>query len=211
MKKRMLLLVLLFVISILFSETLLIYKTDGTILQFEEENIFNLTFDDIVNESIQINKTNATMDEIEIALIEDIEFTETPTERMLINKTDGTTYEIETVFIAYISFGEITSIDDASELISTIPIRYLRNFPNPFNPETTISFELNESGFTKIEIFNIKGEIINTILEQALSVGSHNIEWNGIDSSGNNSSSGVYFYKISVNGKQKTNKMLLLK
>jgi len=98
-----------------------------------------------------------------------------------------------------------------TELISPIPIHFIKNSPNPFNPHTSISFELDEQGYTKIEIFNSKGEIIKTLIKSTLSVGSHNFEWDGIDDTGNNSPSGVYFYMINLNKSQHINKMLLLK
>jgi hypothetical protein len=205
------LLILFSVISILSSETLLINKTDGTNLQFEVEEIIDMTFNDVFNESIQIHKTDASTDEIEIALIENIEFTQTPVEIMFIYKIDGTIYEIETALIENISFNITTSIDNTFELSSAISIGFLNNSPNPFNPSTTISFELNEPGFTKIEIFNIKGEKIETVLEATLTIGLHEVNWCGIDNTNKISSSGIYFYKISVNGKQKFSKMLLLK
>ncbi|MEA2027449.1 MAG: hypothetical protein U9N49_00535, partial [Campylobacterota bacterium] len=94
-----------------------------------------------------IHRTDGNLDEIGIAQIENIEFTDIPTETMLIHKTDGTTYEIETILISNITFNEVSSIEDTAELISSIPIRFLKNHPNPFNPSTTISFELNEAGF----------------------------------------------------------------
>ena len=205
------LLLILLCVSFLFSEMLVIHKTDGTELQFEVEDIIDMTFDDVVNEAIQIHKADATTDEIALALIVNIEFAEAPLETMLIHKTDGTTYEIGTALIIDISFSGITSIEDASELISEIPIRFLENFPNPFNPNTTISFELKESGLTKIEIYNVKGEKIKTLLNKTLPTGSHEVEWKGLNEKGKTIPSGVYFYKLSVNGKQKTNKMLLLK
>ena len=211
MKSIILTLLLLLNFSFIFCETVVIHKTDGVYLQFEVVEIIDITFDDVVNEAMQIHKIDATTDEIAIALIDNIEFTETPTGTMLINKTDGTTYEIEIAQIINISFNEITSIEETTELINTIPIRFLENFPNPFNPNTMICFELNEPGFTKIEIYNIRGEKINTILKTVLQTGLHNFEWKGTDEAGYNSSSGVYFYKISVNGQHKTNKMLLLK
>jgi len=209
--KTKILLILFSVISILFSETLFIHKTDGTNLNFDVEDIIDITFNDVFNESIQIHKTDGSVDEIDIALIENIEFSQIPVEMMFIHKIDSTIYEIETALIDTISFNISTSIEDVFEFSSASSIGFLNNSPNPFNPCTTISFELNEPGFTIIEIFNIKGEKIKTVLEATLSIGSHRVNWNGIDNTGKISSSGIYFYKISVNGKQKFNKMLLLK
>jgi len=208
LKTKMLLLLLLCVLSALRSETLFIYKTDGTYLQFDTQEIADLTFDDVADEVIQIHKIDATTIEIAISLIDNIEF---PTGMMLINKSDGTTEPIETSSIVNISFLENSSIDETSELINTFSINALENYPNPFNPETTISFSLNESGLTKIEIYNIKGEKVEKLLASKLSAGSHQIKWKGIDKQSKTLPSGIYFYKISLNGIHKINKMLLLK
>ena len=119
---------------------------------------------------------------------------------------------IETSLIDTILFCFPNSNDDFSVIKSVIPISFLKNSPNPFNPNTNISFELKEPGQTVIEIYNIKGERIKTLQKSIfLEKGLHNIFWNGIDDSGKFTSSGYYFYKISINGKQRLKKMLLLK
>ncbi len=96
-------------------------------------------------------------------------------------------------------------------MIVSHPISSLKNFPNPFNPNTKISFELNEPGYVTIEIFNLRGAKIITLLEETLSVGTHHANWNGNNETEDQSSSSLYFYKISVNGQHKISKMLLLK
>jgi len=152
MKTKMLLFILLSAIIGLFSEILVIHKTDGSSIQFPTNNIIDLTFEAEESEVIQIHKTDETTDVIEIALVENIEFTELEPVTMLINRIDGIIYEIETDLIADITFGGFSSLEDASELINSIPIRLLKNIPNPFNPNTSICFELYEAGFTKISL-----------------------------------------------------------
>ncbi len=89
----------------------------------------------------------------------------------------------------------------------------LSNHPNPFNPSTTISFSVAQnSDFVNLEIFNIKGQKIKTLVHNEFTKGSHSIIWNGDDESGNNVSSGVYLYKLKVNGKMEAvRKCILLK
>ncbi len=88
----------------------------------------------------------------------------------------------------------------------------LRNYPNPFNPETKIVFDLPESGEVKLEIYNIKGQKVKTLLDCYMSPGRSEMLWNSKDDNGKRVSSGVYFYKLNVNGEtKKTKKMLLLK
>ncbi|NQT64795.1 MAG: T9SS type A sorting domain-containing protein [FCB group bacterium] len=93
------------------------------------------------------------------------------------------------------------------------PVSNLSNYPNPFNPETTISFEttnLHENA--RIEIYNLKGQLIKTLVNSSLSAGEHSYIWNGIDNDGKSVTSGVYFYILSLDGKiAKVRKCLLLK
>jgi len=88
----------------------------------------------------------------------------------------------------------------------------LNNYPNPFNPETTIVFNLPEESQVKLYIYNIKGQKIRILLNDQITAGEHSIVWNGEDDSGKKASSGVYLYKFNVNGKtEAVKKCLLLK
>jgi hypothetical protein len=86
------------------------------------------------------------------------------------------------------------------------------NYPNPFNPETNIAFSISEASQVTIEIYNLRGEKVKTLVHEVLPAGEHSIIWNGRDSNGDRVSSGIYFYKLSVNGKtEAVKKCLLLK
>ena len=86
------------------------------------------------------------------------------------------------------------------------------NHPNPFNPSTTISFSIADQSNIEVSIYSIKGQKINTLVKDSFGTGVHTTVWNGNDDSGEPVSSGVYFYKLNVNGKtEATKKMLLLK
>lgn len=85
------------------------------------------------------------------------------------------------------------------------------NYPNPFNPETTISFDLAEQSNVIIEVFNIKGQKVKTLVRDSYTPGHHSVVWNGTDNNGVSVSSGVYFYKMSTPNHFSTQKMLLLK
>jgi len=88
----------------------------------------------------------------------------------------------------------------------------LHNFPNPFNPETTIFFNLSEVGKVELEIFNIRGQKVKQLVSNQLPAGQHSIVWDGIDDDGKHVSSGVYLYKLNVNNKTEAiRKCLLLK
>jgi len=89
----------------------------------------------------------------------------------------------------------------------------LRNSPNPFNPSTTISFEISneQNEQIQIEIYNTKGQVVDTI-PVILSGVEGSVIWNGDNKNGNSVSSGVYFYKLTADGKTlATKKMIMLK
>jgi len=87
----------------------------------------------------------------------------------------------------------------------------LGNYPNPFNPTTQIGFSLPVNGFVAINIYNILGQKVKTLINENVAAGKHLITWNGKDSSNNNVSSGIYFYRMTTNNYQKTSKMLIVK
>jgi hypothetical protein len=87
----------------------------------------------------------------------------------------------------------------------------LTNYPNPFNPATKITFNISEACNIELEIFNVKGQKIKTLLNEKLDKGIHNVIWNGKDDSKRSVGSGVYFYNISTPQKTFTKRMLLLK
>jgi hypothetical protein len=85
------------------------------------------------------------------------------------------------------------------------------NYPNPFNPETTISFGLHKDQDVEISVYNIKGEKVRTLVSGELEAGMHNITWYGKDDSGKKVASGVYFYKMKADKFVQTRKMILMK
>ncbi len=85
------------------------------------------------------------------------------------------------------------------------------NYPNPFNPTTTISFSIPNDSNVELSIFNIKGQKVKTLVNEMLPAGEHSIIWNGRDSNGNRVSSGMYFYKLKAGDFQKVRKMILIK
>ncbi|MCK4695997.1 MAG: T9SS type A sorting domain-containing protein, partial [Candidatus Cloacimonetes bacterium] len=85
-------------------------------------------------------------------------------------------------------------------------------YPNPFNPETTIHYQLPKESNVELKIYNIRGQKIKQLVNDVLPAGEHVIIWNGEDELGNPTSSGIYFYKLKVNGKlEAVKKCLLLK
>jgi len=89
--------------------------------------------------------------------------------------------------------------------------KLLDNYPNPFNPTTTISYDLKNDLKVKLEIFNIKGQKVITLEDEEKTVGHHNIVWNGKNSEENSVSSGIYFYKLDTENYSSVKKMVLMK
>ncbi len=85
------------------------------------------------------------------------------------------------------------------------------NFPNPFNPNTTIAFGLPKSTFVQLDIFNSVGQHIKTLVSSMRPAGIYSEDWNGCDDRGNRVGSGIYFYRLKVEGTVETRKMILLK
>jgi len=100
---------------------------------------------------------------------------------------------------------------DDDEVISASVTTLMGNYPNPFNPETTIRFALGSDGFVSIDVYNIRGQKVRTLLNGVYSGGEHRVVWNGVSDDGRNVGSGVYFYRMSAGGYVGVKKMLLLK
>ena len=86
-----------------------------------------------------------------------------------------------------------------------------QNYPNPFNPTTTINYTMPRTGEAKLSIYNVKGQLVNTLVNGVKDFGEHKVVWNGTDSKGNNVPSGIYFYRFSTGNHVETNKMMLMK
>jgi len=86
-----------------------------------------------------------------------------------------------------------------------------QNYPNPFNPSTEISFDLPKAGQVELRIFNVLGQQVRALANQAMEAGQHTITWDGRDQGGTQVSSGVYFYRLSAGAYTDTKKMMLLK
>ena len=84
------------------------------------------------------------------------------------------------------------------------------NYPNPFNPETTISYSVKEASPVRIEIYNSRGQRVRTLVNETQSAGWYNIVFNGRDDTGKPVASGVYFYRMSAGSYSSTRRMILM-
>jgi hypothetical protein len=86
-----------------------------------------------------------------------------------------------------------------------------QNYPNPFNPVTTIEYAITSRCEVTIEVFNVLGQKVRTLVSDTKAAGSYRIEWSGTDESGRSVSTGVYLYRFQAGDVLQTKKMLLLK
>jgi hypothetical protein len=87
-----------------------------------------------------------------------------------------------------------------------------QNVPNPFNPTTTIKYEVKESGLVSLRIYNVAGQLVKTLVDGQRNAGQvYEATWNGLNNNGQSVSSGVYFYKLVAKNFSQTKKMVLLK
>ena len=94
-----------------------------------------------------------------------------------------------------------------------IPDRFIvhHNYPNPFNPITTISYELPENSFVNVTIFDMLGREVKKLVNGKQDSGYHQVNWDGTHDNGKPVSSGVYLYFIRTENAIQTGKMILLK
>ena len=116
----------------------------------------------------------------------------------------------EDIFVAKLN----STLSAENEISPTINI--LSNYPNPFNPSTTISFSLTAEDAENAEliIYNLKGQKVKQLVSNSAfqqSAGQHSVIWNGKDDNGKPVSSGIYFYKLKTDNFEKTRKMISMK
>jgi hypothetical protein len=122
-------------------------------------------------------------------------------------------------FVKAVYFGEVES--DSSNVVTVtftenendIPIitELSGNYPNPFNPETSIKYSMSKDDEINISIYNIKGQLVKTLIDEHQESGHHEVIWNGKDNKNKQTSSGVYFMKMETSEYKKLQKMLLMK
>ena len=80
------------------------------------------------------------------------------------------------------------------------------NYPNPFNPQTQINFAIPNEGNVKLSVYNVKGQLVETLVDEKVDAGEHSTVWDATKYG-----SGVYFYKLTYNGKSEIKKCIMLK
>jgi hypothetical protein len=112
------------------------------------------------------------------------------------------------IFVKIFSLDDLLKINDDVVPISSNILN--KNYPNPFNPSTLIDFSIQNDSKVELSIYNIKGQKIKTLTQNEYTKGNHSIIWNGDNENDNPVNSGVYLYKLNVNGKTEAIKKCLL-
>ncbi len=86
-----------------------------------------------------------------------------------------------------------------------------QNYPNPFNPSTTIRYRLDNAGTVNLTVFNIRGQVIKTLVSRSQPIGNYEVEWDGLAQSGQPAASGLYFYELKTGDFRETKRMILLR
>ncbi len=103
------------------------------------------------------------------------------------------------------------SLNNEAEIIQPQQTQLAQNYPNPFNPETTIRYQLTKASHVSLKVYNLKGELVKTLLEGEQIGGYHQIHWNGKDKNNQSVATGIYIYRLITDKYSKSRKMILIK
>jgi flagellar hook assembly protein FlgD len=102
-------------------------------------------------------------------------------------------------------------VNDESE--NNIPDQTIlfQNYPNPFNSQTVITFQIKTAAKVKLEVYNLLGNKIQTLVDEDIGAGYYSESWDGKDENGLQVSTGIYFYRLRANNYTQTKKLLIIK
>ena len=176
-----------------------------TISNIEQSGNFEIAVWAISPWEIELPYELMAQDEIEFTVIVGLPVTfdrDIETD-MLDIETSAGNFEITLLFDSEL-------VNDADESIIPIEVSTF-NYPNPFNPETTIAFSLSQTDNVQLAIYNCKGQHVKTLLQTQKLAGDHSIVWDGKNSTEEVVNSGVYFYQLKTEDKTITKKIILMK
>jgi len=104
-----------------------------------------------------------------------------------------------------------TSVDENGSTEKIEGFSLSQNYPNPFNSSTDITFSVPQAQKVKLEVYNIIGQRVRTLVDELMSQGTHSMKWDGKDGQGNVVASGIFLYKMEVGTFKETKRMLFLK
>ena len=107
--------------------------------------------------------------------------------------------------------GEIIGPVAKPVYVVEVPNTGLGNFPNPFNPSTTIHYTLDEASPVRLVIYNLKGQQVEVLVDEFQTAGAYRVEWNGRDGFGRRPAAGLYFFRLQTPAHTTVHKMILAK
>lgn len=199
-------------------------STYFTCIPVSEDKPSDLVQDKFLGVAYQLGpaKRNFRKDLTIVFKLDDYNLTEEEKNKLCVYKQEGDDWmrvesymkiEDNTVSAKVKELGVYRLGSGEAEPQASLPKRYalFQNFPNPFNPHTVIKYDLPNPGQVKLTIYNVLGQKVITLVDQYQDPDHKAISWDGKDNRQKEVSSGVYFYRIEVNGYAETKKMILIK
>jgi len=106
---------------------------------------------------------------------------------------------------------QMTSVDTGKDIALPTGFRLSQNYPNPFNPGTTVEYSVPSRSHVRIDVYNVLGRRVRTLVNEVRPVGIYVVQWDGTDTSGKPVASGVYLYRLKTDDHVEAKKMLLVK
>ncbi len=130
-----------------------------------------------------------------------------------LNNYTDTSYTVLSSSWIEVTFSTVTEVEPFNSQIAGKPkaFRLLQNYPNPFNPITVIAYELPKVGHVTLEVINVIGQKVKTLVDKHQGIGSYSINWNSTNYNGDSVANGIYFYRIKAGDFIMTKKMLLIR
>ncbi len=129
-----------------------------------------------------------------------------------LNPYQATSHGYQDAFVTELYFDGANDVSDEMTPISLPEKPALdQNYPNPFNPSTEICFDIPKPSFVSLDIYDVLGRLVTTLIDEQLTAGSKRVRWDGRDDTGAEVASGVYFYRLKTGDHVEVKKMVLLK
>ncbi|MCK4560361.1 MAG: metallophosphoesterase [Calditrichia bacterium] len=130
-----------------------------------------------------------------------------------LNNYTDTSYTVLSSSWIEVTFSTVTEVEALQRQIVSLPKAFSlsQNYPNPFNPITVIAYELPKAGHVTLEVINVIGQKVKTLVDKHQGIGSYSTYWNSTNYNGNSVANGIYFYRIKAGDFIMTKKMLLIR
>ncbi|MDD4308746.1 MAG: carboxypeptidase regulatory-like domain-containing protein [Candidatus Cloacimonetes bacterium] len=104
----------------------------------------------------------------------------------------------------------LSGVANEDDILPVTATELAGNYPNPFNPETTISYAIKDGCFVSLEVYNLKGQVVRSLIKRDMEQGRHSVVFNGKDDLGKPLASGIYMYRLKAGSYSSTRKMMLM-